>query len=40
MVNKKSTKSDPKFAQAIKALANTPPISNEEIVKRKKSSSS
>jgi hypothetical protein len=32
----KKPKIDPKLAQAIKALAHTPPISNKEIMKRKK----
>jgi hypothetical protein len=43
---KKSTKKQPKlpktspeFEQAVKALANTPPISNKELVKRNKKKS-
>jgi len=32
----KLPKTNPEFEQAIKALANVPPISNEELVKRKK----
>lgn len=32
----KAPKTTPEFEQAIKALANTPPISNAEIIKRNK----
>jgi hypothetical protein len=35
---KKLARDNPKFAEAIQALANTPPISNKEIIARSKKS--
>lgn len=36
----KDLEKDKNFAEAVKIMANTPPISNEEIVKRRKKSKS